>query len=539
MPWTSDLRPPLSTHDTTESGRATAGDGDEAPHSADPRRQTTTTTSTTNEMAPHSGAAAAARQARTGTRVRRAATLLALATGLGLGARWAQRLDEYQGAEGGTAVSLGIFVLPLLGPLFVAKDLLVPAWLEAAVAVAAIRRFMVPPAASFDPAPHTPPDYGAQERWAWSALPHVSDTADLLPPHCGAAECAPEDQSNARADLFYLSPSIFYSTTQWNGDWNSSSARYLMREAIIPQQAMLYNHVARVFAPMVRQMSGFAYFADGAKDALRRRAADVAYGDARAAFEHYLRSWGGSRPFILAGHSQGSEYVLRLLRDVVARDDALRSRFVAAYVPGMPLYQHHLARIGFPACVVPDATGCVAAWQSVEEGFGDLFPFETSDPELRRRPGEPPKRVCVNPLTWTNSTEYAGPELNSGAMHIVQWPQNLAFLTSFSASGSASALGPDSEEARLERQRDRVRFLLPLKPHVVGARCSEDGLLNVDPPPRGEVGNSPAYVFFPVWRFSSFPGRNLHPLDVNLFWANIRDNAAVRVAAFLARSGRA
>merc|ERR1711924_377910 len=62
---------------------------------------------------------------------------------------------------------------------------------------------------------------------------------------------------------------------------------------------------------------------------------DQAYGDARAAFQAYLRVWGGERPLILVGHSQGGVMVQRLLREFFQPASALRGRLVAAYTPGV------------------------------------------------------------------------------------------------------------------------------------------------------------------------------------------------------------
>ena len=61
-----------------------------------------------------------------------------------------------------------------------------------------------------------------------------------------------------------------------------------------------------------------------------------------------------------------------------------------------------------------------------------------------------------------------------------------------------------------------------LKPGVVPARCSPEGLLLIGAPPQG-FGT---YVL---------PGNNYHVFDYALFWANIRADAAARLKAFGAR----
>lgn len=88
-------------------------------------------------------------------------------------------------------------------------------------------------------------------------------------------------------------------------------------------------------------------------------------------------------------------------------------------------------------------------------------------------------------------------------MHIVQLLQNYYFL----------AGPPNPGNNAHERQLERIQQgLLPLKKHIVGARCI-GGSLYVDDPPYGEMGSNPLYMVLPVWRFGAFPGSNLHPYE--------------------------
>jgi len=166
-----------------------------------------------------------------------------------------REVDARSGLPGGL-VSVVIAALPLLSPLFLVKELL-PAAVEGWVATALVRK-LCPRADVFEPRPHTEPDY-ADEVHAWAALPFRRDTADEVPPFCGDRACEPEDQRGASADLFFVGPTTHYSRSEWNADWNSSVIRYLVCEAIIVQQAMPFNHVARIYSPLIRQMTGFAY----------------------------------------------------------------------------------------------------------------------------------------------------------------------------------------------------------------------------------------------------------------------------------------
>merc|ERR1712032_768356 len=63
-----------------------------------------------------------------------------------------------------------------------------------------------------------------------------------------------------------------------------------------------------------------------------QEAVDLAYGDVRSAFEHFLGRAGG-RPIVIASHSQGSIMTVRLL-ELFETDAKLKQRLVCAYILG-------------------------------------------------------------------------------------------------------------------------------------------------------------------------------------------------------------
>lgn len=435
-------------------------------------------------------------------------------------------VDGLNQVTGGTMVSLSVTLMPLFAVFLHLKDLLLTDEMEGLV-VGFVGPRVAPPtndeahlASLVDV-----PDYDNREL-AWNLLPGMDGTGTLVPPTCGTEPCSPEAQGAAKVDMFFVGPSTHYSPLQWNSDWRDGMTRYMNREAIAPQQANVFNHVARVYFPQIRQMSGLGYLVPNSTSALR--ASEIAYSDVRRAFLYYLERYNADRPFMVAGHSQGAEYLLRLLREEIAPRPELKRKLVVAYLVGMPVYRHVLEEMNLPACESRTSTGCVVSWQTYVEGAHPKhFYFEPLHHALRfnGQGGEEAKyaaRTCVNPLSWTlGKEEYVARTHNKGAMHLVQYAQNIQFLLSWTISSSFR-----------DRQKARMNQLLPLKPHVVGARCV-NGSLWVDSPPLGELDAHPTYAVFPVWRFAMFPGSNLHPYDFNLFWANIRDNAADRTKAYL------
>jgi hypothetical protein len=313
-------------------------------------------------------------------------------------ARFSIENDEFNDCEGGSVVSVMVAILPFIAPFIHAKDIFIPDAVEGFL-VSQFMHLMVPSVTSFNQSLFTNPNYD-DEPSTWNALPHVEDTGDVVPFHCGDAACSAENQKDANVDLFFVGPSTHYSPASWNVDWNSSATRYLNREAIIPQQAAIFNSVARVFAPQIRQMSGFGYLAaEKETDGIRILAANIAYSDVRAAFKHYLQKYNPDlkRGIILTGHSQGAEYMLRLLRDEFAQNRTAKNALVAAYVIGMPVYKSVLQTIGVDYCSSAKQTGCVISWQSYVEGADPThFYFEPTEPQFRKlNIGEKPTKEIL------------------------------------------------------------------------------------------------------------------------------------------------
>lgn len=128
-------------------------------------------------------------------------------------------------------------------------------------------------------------------------------------------------QTTAPADLFYLHGTMEgfgnrASINRYDQEmWRGFNTRHQMTACTA------FTSACRAFAPLYRQAAMGGSW-------------DLAYQDVLAAFEHFL-SETGDRPFVLAGHSQGSMHIIRLVKDRIAPDQALMPRLVAIYAPGM------------------------------------------------------------------------------------------------------------------------------------------------------------------------------------------------------------
>lgn len=323
------------------------------------------------------------------------------------------------------------------------------------------------------------PDYARHESWA--ALPDMRDAADLTPPG------ETDRQAVALADVFYIHPTTYFGRQPWNApaDQGDGSSRGV--DVAIREQASAFNDCCRVFAPRYRQATVFAFARPD--DPRSVAALDLAYGDVERAFAFFITHLNQGRPFIIAGHSQGSLHAMRLVQARIAGTPLAR-RLVAVYMIGSPAPKSLLAQT-IPDCASATQTGCLIDWNTVSNDRVNRTRDGTTliwDHGRYEQIGNRPL-LCVNPLDWR--IDGAAPQ-----------SANLGALPPGQPSSSA---------------------LPALLPALTGTVC-ESHLLVVDLPK-----GSPFHTSLLLG-----PG-NDHLYDYNLFYLNLRRNASTRVNALLGR----
>ncbi len=245
--------------------------------------------------------------------------------------------------------------------------------------------------------PPPAPDYALTG--AWWRLP--TDRGDLV-------------------DVFFVAPTTFDGGRDWNGPIDDRRAAHRFERDIAPNYAGPFDLVGRVFAPRYRQASLYTSLSLF-DDAIQAR--QFAYGDVRRAFAYFLGHFSAGRPFILAGVEQGGVLAERLLTDVVAPDQALRRRLVAAYLQSTAAPADAFGGAGaIPPCGLRGQSGCVLAWIAVvgQDYARSLRIYRRSlawDARGRLVSLEGRPILCVNPLLGAASDAYAPARLNIGAVN--------------------------------------------------------------------------------------------------------------------------
>ncbi len=328
----------------------------------------------------------------------------------------------------------------------------------------------------YDALPMPPaPDYA--EAASWAALPERADPSDALPTGVAAQDHG--------VPVFFIHPTTYFGTAYWNAPLDDPQAAFI-RGNVLKALASAFNGAGPVYAPKYRQAAFGAFLAANADSF---RALDLAYRDVAAAFAVFLTRIGPHTPFILAGHSQGALLGLRLVAERLG-DPGLRQRLVAAWLVGWPIgLREDLGAIEIPPCAQETDTGCVLSWQSFGVGGNPemVMAAMRKAPGLSGRSRADDRMLCVNPVTGRMDTAVAPRTAHRGAVVI-----------------------PPRPEAPLGA---------PV-PHLVAARCGDEGVLWLDPPPDGD---------FAQFRM---PGLNYHVWDIPLFWMDVRADVARRIAAW-------
>lgn len=372
----------------------------------------------------------------------------------------------------GVSLKLTLRLMPMLKKILLSLGalllvLIVLGYLNRQTLMLFVFASQISPESPFTPAnAPTPPVYASDAAWA------------SLPGKLAAASSAPAGLKTnlgaSKVDVFFVHPTSYSSKDNWNQPLDDKSANWVVDERILRHQASVFNRCCDIYAPRYRQATFFSFMD---RDGNGAQALDLAYADIVNAFDAFNQrrnKKGDRRPFIVAGHSQGTKHVTRLIAQEIV-GTALEANFIVGYLIGFSIEQ---GDAGLVTCATANDTGCVVGWNSVDGDGDGIF-------------AEAQELICTNPLSWLNDSAYVGHEFNVGSI-------------GFPSYGQA---------------REGEDFtLMPLEVGVADAQCI-NRMLSVR-----ELRSDA----FP----SRMPGSSMHVYDYSLFHMNIRQNVDQRISAF-------
>ena len=201
-------------------------------------------------------------------------------------------------------------------------------------------------------------------------------------------------------DVFYVYPTVSRNVTG-SMDITNDEERDLVY-GIIKSQASVFENYTNVFVPFYRQMSTKVQMSESGlatdTEEFKQGTADV-----ENAFEYYIQNLNDNRPFIIAGHSQGTMALIELIKNRFGDDEVLRNRLVAAYLIGYTVTDSDLSESGLTATQNATDLGVVITYntQSVTSTGGPMLLAGAH---------------CINPLNWSTDGIYVDSTENRGAV---------------------------------------------------------------------------------------------------------------------------
>ena len=163
----------------------------------------------------------------------------------------------------------------------------------------------------------------------------------------------------------------------------------------------------------------------------------LGYKDVSRAFEYYLKHLNNGRPFILAGHSQGSMGLITLMREHF-ESVKQQKQPIAAYLIGYSVTKEDFKQYPW----MKPATG--------ESDTGGIVSYNSQAPGTKGPPVILPGAFCINPLNWKTDGTPAAASSNLGAVF-------------FKPDGSVDKVVPHYSGAMIDTTTGALTTVLPEK----------------------------------------------------------------------------
>jgi len=290
-----------------------------------------------------------------------------------------------------------------------------------------------------------------------------------------------------KVDVFFLSDTTYSKATPTSPDIGPIDDPQMQQgaKAKLTTTAAAFETIGNIYAPYNRQVDS-QYKSTLPIPQQLSLEAGIPTSDAVAAFDYFIKNMNDGRPFILAGHSQGSNLIANILSGYMKQHPDLYKRMIAAYVIGFSITGDYLTQNPqLKFATGPDDTGVIIS-------------YNTEAPVMKvTNPVTMPGGIAINPITWTTSETPASVAQSLGGIEVD--PQTGEAVVD--ASGNPVQV-PHYADAQVNKQRGVVI-------------CST-------PDPNQFAPGNPAAA-----------AGIYHIYDYPLYFFDIRANAENRVARYL------
>lgn len=282
-------------------------------------------------------------------------------------------------------------------------------------------------------------------------------------------------------DTFFIYPTVYNGMNENDPEYAPLDNEEMKQgvEEMNKTQASVFEETTNVFIPYYRQAStmyvGKVVVETGNAD---KAISGIPYQDVTSALDYYFKNYNGGRSFIIASHSQGSAINRLILKDYFKDHPEYYERMIAAYAIGYSITEKDLEACPHMKFATGESdTGVIISWntEGPKNVEGNAFNFVVL-----------PNAISINPLNWKRDDTYAAANENKGSLIINEKTGELE-------------IGDVGADAQINLERGVV------------------------------VTNSQSA---PADAAEFLGSQSFHPEDYGLYYNNIKENVAQRIAAY-------
>ncbi len=208
-------------------------------------------------------------------------------------------------------------------------------------------------------------------------------------------------------DAIYIYPTVYGTigeVTDDIADIDDTSMRILALYSSV-SQAGVFEESCNVYAPYYRQFT-----VDSLLDMIENSPESLHYcasQDLYNMLDYYFENLNDGRPFILAGHSQGSVWLTLILEDYMKEHPEYLENMVAAYAIGYSITEDYLERNPhLKFAEGKDDTGVIISYNTEGAGNEDQYNCVVKE-----------GAIAINPINWKRDDTYASAKESMGSLN--------------------------------------------------------------------------------------------------------------------------
>ncbi len=212
------------------------------------------------------------------------------------------------------------------------------------------------------------------------------------------------EENTKLVDVIYLYPSaygIIKAVEEDIADIEDVGMR-MLAAYYSSSQVSLFEESCNIYVPYYRQftVSGLLNVIEHSPEALPYIASQDIYN----MLDYYFENLNEGRPFIFAGHSQGSVWFEVVLEDYMKEHSEYLERMVAAYIIGYSITEEYLAKNSH------------LKFAERADDTGVIISYNTEAPQNKGNCVVKEGAISINPINWKLDDTYASIEENLGSV---------------------------------------------------------------------------------------------------------------------------